>query len=194
MPEYRCLPIAGIIRDEGEPDPRDARDGHIPGRKDYCGGSVRNSTVRDSLEVSDWDDDSSELSELDSLEEDFNFPGLIQQKVRKRKVLPDLEESKILTHNFRYQEDSFLARPSVKLVIPDHIKAILVDDWENVTKAQQLVPLPTKHSVNSILKDYVEHERPRRQPGSAQADILEEVVAGLNLYFDKCLGRILLYR
>ena len=79
-------------------------------------------------------------------------------------------------------------------MIPDHIKAILVDDWENVTKNQQLVPLPAKHSVKSILDDYVAHELPKRQPGSAQADILDEVVSGLRLYFEKTLGRILLYR
>lgn len=78
--------------------------------------------------------------------------------------------------------------------MPDHIKAILVDDWENVTKNQQLVPLPSEHPVNKILDEYLSHERTRRQPGSAQADILEEVIAGLREYFDKCLGKILLYR
>jgi hypothetical protein len=93
-----------------------------------------------------------------------------------------------------YQEDAFHARPSIKLVIPDHLKAILVDDWENVTKNQQLVPLPSKHPVNSILADYLAFEKPKRIPGSAQADILEEIVAGLKEYFEKCLGRILLYR
>jgi mortality factor 4-like protein 1 len=92
------------------------------------------------------------------------------------------------------QEDSFHGRPSVKLTIPDQIKAILVDDWENVTKNQQLVPLPSSHSVNSILDDYLNEEKSKREPGSAEADILEEVVAGLREYFDKCLGRILLYR
>jgi len=92
------------------------------------------------------------------------------------------------------QEEGFHARPSIKLVIPDHLKAILVDDWENVTKNQQLVPLPTPHPVNSILADYLAVEKPKRQPGSAQADILEEMVAGLKEYFEKCLGRILLYR
>jgi mortality factor 4-like protein 1 len=71
---------------------------------------------------------------------------------------------------------------------------MLVDDWENVTKNQQLVPLPSAHPVNSILKDYLEWEKPKRIEGSAGADILEEVVAGLKEYFDKCLGRILLYR
>jgi hypothetical protein len=200
MPDDVVLPIAGLIREE--PDPRDLDDPG-PSQDDSRGGRYRaelrpggrlrrNSEVKDSFAVSDVDEeDSSDLFQLDSSEEDNTFfPGLVKQK-----ALPDFDEKKILTRDFHYaQEDSFLARPSVKLVIPDHIKAILVDDWENVTKNQQLVPLPAKHPVNSILKDYVEHERLRRQPGSAQADILEEVVAGLSLYFDKCLGRILLYR
>ncbi|KAI9739407.1 MAG: Esa1p-associated factor [Claussenomyces sp. TS43310] len=100
----------------------------------------------------------------------------------------------VLTLSVNSQEESFHARPSIKLVIPDHLKAILVDDWENVTKNQQLVPLPTPHPVNSILAHYLAAEKPKRQNGSAQADILEEVVAGLKEYFEKCLGRILLYR
>jgi mortality factor 4-like protein 1 len=99
-----------------------------------------------------------------------------------------------LTHHLLLQEADFQTRPSIKLIIPDHIKAILVDDWENVTKNQQLVPLPSAYPVNAILNDYLEFEKPKRQPGSAQADILEEVIAGLKEYFEKCLGRILLYR
>lgn len=98
------------------------------------------------------------------------------------------------TANSKYQEESFHAKPAVKLLIPDHIKAILVDDWENVTKNLQLVPLPAAKPANLILNDYLQYEKPRRQPGSAQADILDEVVAGLKEYFEKCLGRILLYR
>lgn len=107
-------------------------------------------------------------------------------------IFPGLSRAQYLTSEA--QEDGFHARPSIKLVIPDHIKAILVDDWENVTKNQQLVPLPSAHPVNSILNDYLEFEMPKRLPGSAHADILEEVVAGLKEYFEKCLGRILLYR
>jgi mortality factor 4-like protein 1 len=96
--------------------------------------------------------------------------------------------------DFVLQEVEFHSRPSIKIPMPDHIKAILVDDWENVTKNQQLVPLPHHHPVNVILNEYLASEAPKRQPGSAQADILEEVVAGLKEYFEKCLGRILLYR
>jgi len=35
--------------------------------------------------------------------------------------------------------------------------------------------------------------RPKR-PGSAEADIFEEVLSGIKIYFDRCLGNILLYR
>ncbi|TVY43938.1 Chromatin modification-related protein [Lachnellula subtilissima] len=92
------------------------------------------------------------------------------------------------------QEETFHARPSIQLPIPDHVKAILVDDWENVTKNQQLVPLPSAHPVSEILDDYYNYESPRRVEGSSHADILEEVIAGLKDYFEKCLGRVLLYR
>ena len=109
--------------------------------------------------------------------------------------LPSLSHTaNYVTTNNENQEESFHAKPAVKLIIPDHIKAILVDDWENVTKNLQLVPLPAAKPANLILNDYLQYEKPRRQPGSAQADILDEVVAGLKEYFEKCLGRILLYR
>lgn len=96
--------------------------------------------------------------------------------------------------NITHQEDGFHARPSIKLPIPDHIKAMLVDDWENITKNNQLVPLPHPHPVDDILSDYLNYERPNREDGSANMDILEEVVAGLREYFEKSLSRILLYR
>ena len=92
------------------------------------------------------------------------------------------------------REDAFHSRPAIRLLIPDRLKAILVDDWENVTKNLQLVRLPSPHPVNHILSAYLAEELPRRVTGSAEADILEEVVQGIREYFDKCLGRILLYR
>ncbi len=49
------------------------------------------------------------------------------------------------------QEDSFHSRPTIKLAIPDQLKALLVDDWENVTKNQQLVPLPHPSPLSKIL-------------------------------------------
>lgn len=96
--------------------------------------------------------------------------------------------------NLRTQDESFHTRPSIKLVMTDILKGILVDDWEHVTKDSQLVPLPHAQPVVKILNDYLEDEMPKREEDSAQIDILKETMAGLREYFDRALGRILLYR
>ena len=69
-----------------------------------------------------------------------------------------------------------------------------MDDWESVTKNLQLVSLPSKLPVNLIMDEYFQEERGRRTAGSAEVDLLEEVIAGIKEYFDKALGRALLYR
>ncbi|KAF2497586.1 MRG-domain-containing protein [Lophium mytilinum] len=92
------------------------------------------------------------------------------------------------------KEESFQSRLAVRIYTPDRLKSLLVDDWENVTKNQQLVHLPSKKPASLILDEYFEFEKARRRAGSAEYDILEEVVQGLKEYFNKSLGRILLYR
>lgn len=91
------------------------------------------------------------------------------------------------------KEEDYLKRHDVKIAIPDVLKAYLVDDWENVTKNQQLVPLPRDPTVSQILDKY-RASVPKKRVGSAEADIFDEIIAGLKLYFDKSLGTILLYR
>ncbi len=78
--------------------------------------------------------------------------------------------------------------------MPDNIKAMLVDDWENVTKFQQLVPLPATYTINRILSEYETLEMAKREANSPSASILEEMLQGLRDYFDRMLGRMLLYR
>ena len=92
------------------------------------------------------------------------------------------------------QEESFYARPSIRINVPDHLKNLLVDDWENVTKSLLLVPLPSQAPANFIIDDYFNEEKLNRRLGSAEAEILEEFCAGLKMYFEKAVGKILLYR
>ncbi|PNP54235.1 hypothetical protein THARTR1_05442 [Trichoderma harzianum] len=94
----------------------------------------------------------------------------------------------------RKREDAFHSKPMINISVPDHIQAMLVDDWENITKNNQLVPLPHPNPVTKIFEDYLAVERPRREEGSSSMDILEEVIAGFREYFEKALSRILLYR
>ncbi|KAM0706495.1 hypothetical protein Q7P35_005822 [Cladosporium inversicolor] len=92
------------------------------------------------------------------------------------------------------KEEEFMRRPAVKIFIPDALKSILVDDWEKVTKENKVAPTPAPISVTQFLSEYDEAESVHRRPGSADADILEEVIAGVKEYFNKALGRILLYK
>lgn len=112
---------------------------------------------------------------------------------RGQKRLRDPEQDRVcrLMYAFNHQDDAM--RPSINLEIPDILKARLVDDWEWITKDQRLVPLPRKPSVSQILLDY-RMSVPSKRPGSAEAETFEELMSGLQIYFDKCLGTILLYR
>ena len=106
-----------------------------------------------------------------------------------------LEQEETLTYMvMTSQEESFLSRPSIRINVPDHLKNLLVDDWENVTKSLLLVPLPSQAPANYIIDDFFNEEKMNRRLGSPEADILEEFCAGLKMYFEKAVGKILLYR
>jgi mortality factor 4-like protein 1 len=82
----------------------------------------------------------------------------------------------------------------VRIAIPDALKSVLVDDWENVTKNLQLPKVPANFPVTLVLDEYVDQAQYRRMPNSPAADLLHEVVNGLKEYFNRSLGRILLYK
>lgn len=140
--------------------------------------------------------------------QDFQFDitqWLTKRQMEKQKMVPEVIKRDLskrhlaifetATNHQRSQEEIFHSRPSIKLVLPDHLKGFLVDDWENVTKNGQLVELPhSKATVDQILRDYVEYEKQHRQEGSTHMDILVETTEGIREYFDKALARILLYR
>ncbi|KAI9665700.1 MAG: Esa1p-associated factor [Bathelium mastoideum] len=92
------------------------------------------------------------------------------------------------------KEEAAEKRPIIRLFIPDNLKEVLVDDWERVTKNLQLVSLPSKTPVSYILSRYFAEEIAKRRDGSAEADVLEEVRQGIVEYFNRSLGKILLYR
>ncbi|KAK9465125.1 MRG-domain-containing protein [Lipomyces arxii] len=91
------------------------------------------------------------------------------------------------------KEEEYFSQLDVTIVVPDSLKAILADDWENVTKNAQVVQLPRTPNVVGILQDF-KTAYAKRRLGHAEVEILDEVLAGLTLYFDKSLGSILLYR
>ena len=73
--------------------------------------------------------------------------------------------------------------------------------WDDISKSAQdlvshllTVDPEKRYDINQFLNQYYDAEAVARRVGSADADILEEVIAGVREYFNKSLGRILLYR
>ncbi|KAI3660147.1 hypothetical protein MP638_002544 [Amoeboaphelidium occidentale] len=91
------------------------------------------------------------------------------------------------------KEQEYLKRPEIRIPIPDNLKAQLIDDWENVTKNRRLVSLPRSPTVAEILSEYKEY-RSKQKLKDGPDGMLEEILEGLQIYFDKALGTILLYR
>lgn len=84
----------------------------------------------------------------------------------------------------------------VKLVVPEVLKAALVDDWEAVTKNGQLVILPRQPCVDDLLMEFREHilSLGSSSAPSKREENLPQFLIGIKTYFEQALGTSLLYR
>jgi len=71
------------------------------------------------------------------------------------------------------------------------LKKLLVEDWEKVVQDQKVMRLPRSVTVANILDLFVEA---KKKKSAASGTVHLEVVAGLREYFDRTLGKLLLYR
>ncbi|KAI8975298.1 chromatin modification-related protein EAF3 [Mycotypha africana] len=109
---------------------------------------------------------------------------------RSRKRNRDSSQDKI-----KLEEES--KRPEFKVTMPESLKGLLVDDWENITKNKQILRIPRSITVDKILEDYTSHRLCDTTDISnlfRKDEILDEFISGLRLYFNKTLGVSLLYR
>ncbi|CAO3585322.1 unnamed protein product [Absidia cylindrospora] len=91
-------------------------------------------------------------------------------------------------------ESDYLNKPEIRLDIPEALKCQLVDDWENITKNQQLVPLPRELTITHIMAQYKQHKMDRKSSKDWNPELMDEVIQGLSMYFNKALGNMLLYQ
>ncbi|KAK7049591.1 Esa1p-associated factor [Paramarasmius palmivorus] len=95
------------------------------------------------------------------------------------------------------EDDDTLRRSEMKLTVPEILKVTLVDDWEAVTKNNQLVTLPRNPTALDILKEFEDHVKANRPEGQVtQLRLMDNTTdyAYDTIYFDRALGSNLLYR
>ncbi|KAJ3324311.1 Kanadaptin [Boothiomyces sp. JEL0866] len=87
------------------------------------------------------------------------------------------------------KEDEYLKKPEIKISVPESLKSQLVEDWEQVTKNQKLLPLPAETNVIEILDNFFTHYKENgKRKKDGQEDSMYQVVEGLKVYFEKALG------
>lgn len=124
------------------------------------------------------------------------------RRINKTPIRPDPSISRTTSQEHRTnvfqseleQEEAFHARPSIRIVMPDNLKALIVDDWERVTKNGAVIRLPAPKPVRQILQEWRDEEAPKRVESRIDVDVLDEVIAGILEYFDTMLDKLLLYR
>ncbi|CEJ01694.1 hypothetical protein RMCBS344292_15716 [Rhizopus microsporus] len=87
----------------------------------------------------------------------------------------------------RQRAEEETRRTEFKLIMPETLKGILVDDWENITKNRLVLNIPGEYTVDRILDEY-------KNQYPVKDDVLDEFIKGIRLYFNKTLGSLLLYR
>ncbi|CCH62215.1 hypothetical protein TBLA_0G02770 [Henningerozyma blattae CBS 6284] len=81
----------------------------------------------------------------------------------------------------------------ITLHMPIRLKAVLVNDWEYVTKDKMIVKLPPKLTIHQIMENYLKLKSDQLETPVEQSQ-LNEFILGLKLYFNKSLPVLLLYR
>jgi len=102
------------------------------------------------------------------------------------------QSSKLSTTTSKVSKPRKKKVPTIHLKFHNSLKYILVDDWQFITRDRKLVALPSEHPVESILLDYKTFRV--KMLDEAQQNVLQEILTGLQLYFDKSLSLILLYK
>ena len=117
-----------------------------------------------------------------SASEASGTPSGDQPKKKRARVDPTVES-----------EDTFLTKVEVKVKIPDELKPWLADDWDLITRQKQLINVPAKPNVDTILEQYIQYKTESKHY-HANKDALEEVTQGIREYFNVMLGTQLLYK
>ncbi|KAM0684731.1 Esa1p-associated factor [Mitosporidium daphniae] len=81
----------------------------------------------------------------------------------------------------------------MKIPIPNNLKAVLVDDFEAITKNQMVLKTPATPTLSQVLAMYLEDQYPEDGTCTQQREVAREVCEGLCDYFNVALGSFLLY-
>lgn len=125
----------------------------------------------------------------DSINENGNLS--LVELINKNKTKRNNAEQ---TH---YEAKNRFTSYEIKTLVPDTLKILLVDDWENITKNNKLASVledkTNDLNVSLVLDDFTQYIMGEFHDVE-ELPILLEITKSIRLYFDQCIGCFLLYR
>lgn len=94
-------------------------------------------------------------------------------------------------HQVISKEERFGSRIEFKVTLPEELKPWLVDDWDLITRQKQLVSLPSRTTIDTILDDYLIF---KLKTGTMSKESILQITHGIREYFNVMLGTQLLYK
>lgn len=90
---------------------------------------------------------------------------------KKRKLDDDdtIDQDEFNNDSKENNKENTTIQTDIKLKIPGILKKQLLMDWENITKLQQLVPLPRSPSVNQLLDEFLQSRENALAPASSSS-------------------------
>ena len=92
----------------------------------------------------------------------------------------------------------FAQRMEIHLPLPTKLKLQLIDDFDRISRQKQQVPLPRNPTARHIFEQYqserLKELKQNRNDSVLNVEQVKEFVRGLQSYFEKALGTLLLYR
>ena len=91
------------------------------------------------------------------------------------------------------QEEIYYDKPQFDVNLPEQLRSILVDDWENVTKNLLLTRVPADIPAATVLAEWQEYEEQSGRRNNAELDKLYETVKSFKRYFNHGCAKLMLY-
>lgn len=125
-------------------------------------------------------------------EENLQKQVVLNKRTSAEKTTKTVARGKKRKNESVSKEDNLTPEKLLSILLPSTLKKQLVDDCEFITHLGKLVQLPRNPNVEDILEKYLDHRL--KKDGAAIADSVQEIVHGLQCYFDKALPAMLLYK
>ncbi|KAK9506631.1 hypothetical protein O3M35_008526 [Rhynocoris fuscipes] len=90
-------------------------------------------------------------------------------------------------------EEQFLTKVEIKVKIPDELKPILVDDWQNICAHKKLLKFPVRITADSIMEEYLAQKVSSKNTTPNKENARTDMINGIRSYFNVMLGPQLLY-